>query len=183
MAPILKGRRRKLTKYDHQFIEENTARYAAEARRRRNDDTQDHSLSGSVYHAHTSIDVTHRDRHSVKPSYFRAPQATPNPRVVLPVTLPEGVSEAFNFDVVDEAYVDYLVDTNIDAEPIKTKRKRTAGVSIFLTCLHVSCSLCSRMNPRSYGFPSAINFSRSSSDLKGAEKPHCIRHAKACLGA
>lgn len=179
MAPIFKGRRRKLTKYDRQFIEENTTRYTTEARRRRNDDTQDHALPGSVYHAHTSIDVTHRDRHSVKTSYFRAPQATPNPHVILPVTLPE----AFNFDVVDEAYVDYLADTNVDAEPIKTKRKRTAGVSILLTCLHVSCSLCFRMSPRSYGFPSAINFSRSSSDLKGVEMPRCIRHAKAYLGA
>lgn len=135
MPPIEKGQRRRFTKYNRQFIEENN-QHAAQCRR--NDDTQDDALPGSVYHAHTSIDVTHRDRHSVKTSYFRAPQAMPVPHVTLPVMPSEGISEAFNFDVMDEAYVDYLVDTNTDMEPVKSKRKCTAGVSVLLTYLHVS---------------------------------------------
>ncbi|KAG1789133.1 uncharacterized protein HD556DRAFT_1447197 [Suillus plorans] len=124
MPPIEKGWRRRFTKYNRQFIEENN-QHAAQ--RRRNDDTQDDALPRSMYHAHTSIDVTHRDHHSVKTSYFRAPQAMPVPHVTLPVMPSEGISEAFNFDVMDEAYVDYLVDTNTDMEPVKSKRKRTAG--------------------------------------------------------
>ncbi|KAG1802918.1 uncharacterized protein HD556DRAFT_1304155 [Suillus plorans] len=60
------------------------------------------ALPGSVYHAHMSIDVTHRDRHSVKTSYFRAPQAMPVPHVTLSVMPPEGILEAFNFDVAHE---------------------------------------------------------------------------------
>lgn len=131
-----KSYRRKLNKYDRQFIAENTARWAPEAKRRRNDDTQDGAPPGSVFHAHTSIDVTQRDRHSVKTSYFRAPQAISLPHVVSPAPTPSGLSEALNFDMVDEAYVDFLADTTTDMEPIKSKRKRTAGVSrLFCVCI------------------------------------------------
>ncbi|KAG1845339.1 hypothetical protein F4604DRAFT_1688751 [Suillus subluteus] len=81
---LSKGYRQKLNKYDCQFIAENTARHAAEVKRRHNDDTQDGAPPGRL-------------------------------------------SEAFNFDVVDEAYVEFLVDTTTDMEPIKAKRKHTAG--------------------------------------------------------
>jgi hypothetical protein len=89
-----------------------------------------------MFHAHTSIDVTQRDQHSVKTSYFWAPQAISLLHVVSPAPTPSGLLEALNFDVVNEAYVDFLADTTTDIEPIKTKRKCTAGVScLFCVCI------------------------------------------------
>ncbi|KAG0692996.1 hypothetical protein DFH29DRAFT_881826 [Suillus ampliporus] len=112
---------------DGLFMAENTARCAAEVKRRCNDNTQDGAPPGSMFHAHMSIDITQRVRHSVKTSYYWAPQAISLPHVVLPVPNPSGLSEALNFDMVDEAYVEFLVDTTTDMEPIKAKKNRTAG--------------------------------------------------------
>ena len=145
MSKSNRAYRRQLNKYQHQFIEENVPHDTANtAKRRRNDDTPDGTVpTGSVYHAHTSVDITQRDRHSTRTSYFRAPQKVPALHVELPSTMPvinSSASEVFNFDIDDDAYVNYLADTNTDTEPIKARRKRTARVFFvdFLLYLRVA---------------------------------------------
>ncbi|KAG1884133.1 hypothetical protein F4604DRAFT_1677272 [Suillus subluteus] len=135
---------RKLTGYQCQFIEENNA----PIKRRRNDDTPSNAYPDNVYHTHTSVDVTKR-RPVTRTSYFRTLLTPDQPSSVQEMSIqPEMFTPDFN---VDEAYLDFLVDTSTDTIPAKTKRQRTAGMSL-----------------KSNGCQNTINFSRSSFGLKGA---------------
>lgn len=117
------SRKRKLNKYNRQFIAENTTSIAAERATKRNE-------TGTSCHTHTSVDVTNRLRPLAKTTYFSAPNVNNVPSINVSSTLPSTPTESLNFDfVVEDAYMDYVADTNLNEESPRNTRKRTAGVS------------------------------------------------------
>ncbi|KAG2030949.1 hypothetical protein BDR03DRAFT_1016622 [Suillus americanus] len=130
---MVKGRHgQKLTRLERQFYEENGTRDAAQAAASQNPAAKHLCNVDSSHdlHAHTSIDVTNTGHPSVRTVYYQAPKvilATPALSTEADGSVTETFNSDTNFDTVDNAYVDFLVEHNTNGEPVKSKRKWTAG--------------------------------------------------------
>ncbi|KAG2337319.1 hypothetical protein BDR05DRAFT_1005133 [Suillus weaverae] len=124
MAP---SRKRKFDKYQRQFIAENLANAAQRAAAAGHDDAG----PGTSYHTHMSVDVTNRLHPLAKMTYFSVPNVISPATNYVPSTLISIPSESETDFVIEDTYIDYIVDTNFNPEPVRKTSKCSPGGSVF----------------------------------------------------